>query len=95
MGYYDRLLEIADEEGFDGCSMATGVRKECCAEHDYHYRYHRRLTGEPITKAEADLRFRACLQRRGWMGWWSPIAWARYWAVRWFGRRAWEGGGRG
>jgi hypothetical protein len=88
--YYERLTEISDREGFDGCSLATGLRKECCAEHDFHYRYHRRLDGQFISRAEADLRFLRCLQRRGWVGWWSPVAWIRYGAVRVFGERSWK-----
>lgn len=94
MRYYDRLREIADRRGFDGCTMATGLRRECCAEHDFHYKVHRRLTGGRITKDEADRLFLHCMQRRGWLGWWSPLAWARYAAVRWFGQRAWDQGGR-
>lgn len=92
--YYERLREIADEQGFDGCTMATGARRDCCAEHDYHYRHHRRLDGTAITRAEADLRFLRCVQRRGWLGWWSPLAWLRYAAVRVGGARAWAQGGR-
>lgn len=88
--YYERLKEIADVEGFDGCTMATGARKECCLEHDYHYRFHTRLDGTPITKAEADRLFLRCMQRRGWAGWWSPFAWARYLAVKWFGHSSWD-----
>ncbi len=92
-GYYERLREIADEEGFDGCSMATGMRRECCAEHDFHYRHHRRLNGTPISRVEADECFLRCMQRRGWFGWWSPLAWVRYVAVRIGGRNAWHQGG--
>lgn len=89
-GYYERLREIADEKGFDGCTMATGARKDCCAEHDFHYRYHIRLSGEPITRKEADDILLRCMQRRGWFGWWSPVAWGRFVAVRLFGAKAWE-----
>jgi hypothetical protein len=89
-GYYDRLREIADQEGFDGCTLATGARKDCCAEHDFHYAFHRRLDGTPLTREEADQRFLRCVQRRGWFGWFSPLAWIRYWAVRRFGQKAWD-----
>jgi hypothetical protein len=98
-GYYDRIRELADEQGFDGCTMATGARRDCCAEHDFHYRHHQRLDGSPLGKDDiearrvADLTFLRCMQRRGWLGWWSPLAWLRYAAVRIWGGAAWAQGG--
>lgn len=89
--YWDRVRDRADSLGSDGCTMATGLRRECCLEHDIAYRTHATVDGEAIhTRAEADVRFRACMQRRAWLGWWSPVAWARYAAVRLFGERAWR-----
>lgn len=87
--YWDRVHELADRLGSDGCTMATGLRRECCAEHDIHYARHRTLDGAPLTRRQADARFLACMQRRSWFGYFSPLAWMRYTAVRLFGGRAW------
>jgi hypothetical protein len=84
--YWERVRDRAAEIGCDGCSMALGAHLDCCLEHDVHYRTGARLDGTPITKADADWRFLSCMQSRSRFGWFSPMAWGRYAAVKTFGR---------
>jgi hypothetical protein len=84
--YWERVKDKAAELGTDGCSFATGAFRDCCLEHDCHYRTGETIFGEPITKAEADRRFRSCMQSRSVFGFFSPIAWMRYLMVKKFGR---------
>lgn len=85
LAYWVRVRERAAELGSDGCSGVTNAHRDCCLEHDIAYRLHTTVDGVPLTKAEADTRFRSCLQRRSKAGALSPLAWWRYLAVRWFG----------
>lgn len=84
--YWDRVKDRAGELGSDGCSYVSGAFVECCLEHDIHYRTGRTLRGIRITKREADDRFKACMRSRSRLGYFSPMAWIRWAAVRWFGR---------
>ena len=83
--YWKRVRERADELGVDGCSFGTSARLDCCLEHDIAYRTAKTVDGAPQTKEQADTRFLACLQRHSSLGWWSPLAWLRYWVVKTFG----------
>ena len=85
-GYWERIYDKAAELGSDGCSFASGGFRDCCVEHDVHYRLGTTIDGYPITRREADARFRSCMQCRSRFGWWSPVAWWRWAAVRTFGR---------
>lgn len=80
--YWERVRNRAAELGSDGCTMGTRLFRLCCLEHDIHQRDEHTLDGEPISWAEADARFLACMQRKSWFGWWSPVAWTRYAFVR-------------
>ena len=84
--YWDRVRNRAAELGTDGCSFGTSAYRDCCLEHDIAYRTGATVDSEPQTKAQADTRFRACMQAHSRLGWWSPMAWTRYIVVRWFGR---------
>lgn len=84
--YWDQVRDKAAALGADGCTKATGAYVECCLEHDIHYRTGHTIAGEPITRRAADARFRSCMQSRSRLGWYSPMAWARWAAVRIFGR---------
>lgn len=42
------------------------------------------------TRAEADGDFLKCLRSKAWFGYYSPLAIARYTAVRQFGQKAWD-----
>lgn len=86
--YWKAIREAAARHGFDGCTGVTNARRDCCLEHDYHFRFHTTLDGLPITRSEADARFRACLQRRSRCGYWSPMAWWRWLGLK-FNRTTW------
>jgi hypothetical protein len=91
-GYWLRVRARAGELKSDGCSgpALKGFYGDCCAEHDIHYRTHRTLDGDPITRAEADRRFRCCMQARSRLGRASPMAWWRWLAVRNGGGKPWD-----
>ena len=89
--YWQLVRDKADELGTDGCTMATGAYKDCCLRHDVEYRLGTTISGKPLTREEADKRFLSCMQSRSRLGWWAPLAWARYFAVRKFGNKAWKG----
>jgi hypothetical protein len=46
---------------------------------------------EPITRGEADKRFRQCNQKKSKLGKWSPFAAWRWVGVRLLGRKIWAG----
>ena len=83
--YWDHVYAKAAELNSDGCSYASEAFHQCCVEHDCHYRLGTRLNGTPITRREADKRFRECMQMRSRFGFFSPMAWWRWAAVRLFG----------
>lgn len=90
--YWQQVRDEADRLGTDGCSLASAAFRDCCRRHDVEYRtgcYV--LTDTPITRKDADRRFLACMQNQSIFGYWSPMAWTRYWAVRWFGGSSWKG----
>jgi len=62
-----------------------------CLEHDIAYRTHRDPVGYPITKKEADKRFRWYMQNNSIFGSFSPVAWVRWLAVKGLGGAAWKG----
>ena len=74
----------------DGCSGPTlPIYVQCCFQHDIAYRTHCDEHGAPITRKQADQRFRACMEHFSILGDHSLIAEWRYWAVRLFGWWAW------
>lgn len=92
--YWARVEVVADDLGADGCTMAGSAFRRCCLRHDAEYRTGRTvLSKRRLTRLEADKRFLACMQRHSLIGWYSPLAWVRYWAVRRFGASAWKGEG--
>lgn len=86
--YWDLVYAKAAELSSDGCSYVTEAFHQCCLEHDIHYRTGRRLNVKPITRRQADQRFRECMQMRSRFGKFSPMAWWRWAGVRIFGRFA-------
>jgi hypothetical protein len=92
--YWQIVRDRADDLGSDGCTMATSAFRDCCLRHDLEFRTGRSaVSRRPLTRAEADARFLACMQSRSALGWFSPMAWIRYAAVRMFGQRHWKGRG--
>lgn len=84
--YWVKVYEVAKELNSDGC---TGVRDyyiNCCYDHDIAYRTGKTIYGKPISKREADKRFRQCIQSRSKLGVFSPMSWWRWAAVSLFGR---------
>lgn len=85
--YHDELKALAESIGSDGCSGPTlQVHVDCCWEHDWSYVTCMTPRGVPTTKAEADRRFRDCLQAHSPLRFLSPLAWWRWLAVMQFGR---------
>ncbi len=74
----------------DGCSGVADIYVRACWEHDYHYRYARTVAGEPITRAQADARFRQVVQWDSPAHRFSPLSWWRWAGLRLFARRAWS-----
>jgi len=74
----------------DGCTGVPDFYRDGCLEHDLAYRLHRDSMDLPITKAEADRRFRWYIQHHSWFGLCSPMSWWRWAAVKWFGNKAWN-----
>lgn len=79
----------------DGCTGVPELNYEgklCCYEHDAYYFYKRDIMVDaplekcpPISRSEADSRFRRCLKREG-LPFWSAIY---YTGVRVFGGQYW------
>ena len=88
--YWDAVKERADELKADGCSKVTEAYRSCCLEHDIHYRTHKTIYGDDISRTGADARFRQCMQDRSRFGKSSPMSWWRWAGVRLFGGKAWK-----
>jgi len=89
-GYWQRVRALARALRSDGCTGVVDLYPDCCYEHDVHYRTHRDLGGAPITRAEADARFRRCIQARSPLGRLSPVAFWWWLAVRLLAGPAWR-----
>lgn len=105
--YWEWVRSAATLTDTDGCSKVSGFNVECCYEHDLGYRYAKDprdayvryrndepdewLHAKPITRAEADRRFRKCHQARSKFGRYSPMALWRWAGVRIGGGGAWNG----
>lgn len=84
--YHDELQALATSIGSDGCTHAAEFYQDCCLEHDVAYALGITPRGVPITKAQADRRFRDCNAAHSPLRFLSPLAWLRWSAVHWFGR---------
>lgn len=106
MNYWTWVETEAMAIGSDGCTVVSELFHPCCSEHDLAYGWNKdprdayKLdragnrdpwgSALPITRAEADRRFRECIQSRSRFGRWSPIAWIRWVGVRVGGYWSWE-----
>ena len=88
--YWAAVQAEASSLNADGCSHVTEAYRSCCLEHDIHYRTHKTIYGDDISRTEADARFRQCMQDRSRFGKSSPMSWWRWAGVRLFGRKAWR-----
>lgn len=89
--YVMRVEAICASLACDGCSGVPDFYLMGCLEHDIAYRLGLDPLGRCITKAEADKRLRWYIQNHSIFGWWSPMAWWRWWAVKEFANKAWQG----
>lgn len=89
--YLERVRARATALGSDGCSGPTiSVHVDACYEHDVCYGDHQTVTGQRVTRAEADRLFRERIQERSPFGVLSPMSWWRWAAVRIGGYRAYH-----
>ena len=92
--YWKRVKEAAAALKGDGCTSSPDLTyRRCCDEHDIHYRTHKHLDGEPITKQEADKRLYECMKQASI----TPIgrfiiAPLYFGAVKYFAQSAWDKG---
>ena len=88
--YWQKIKDLAEQLKSDGCTAVLDFDVECCWEHDTHYVTGLTLDGQPITKADADRKFRLCIQERSKLGVFSPMSWVRWLGVKWFGKGIWR-----
>lgn len=106
MAYKEWIASEAKAIGSDGCTVVSELFQWCCFEHDLAYTWkkdprrayalHRSRdknpwnNAPPISREEADLRFRECIQKGSHFGKLSPVSWIRWVGVRIGGLWAWE-----
>ncbi len=91
--YWARVQDFAAQLGTDGCTKTLNIHVRCCDLHDVLYvlRFDPFDPNHPkISKAQADRRFLDCMRRHSWLGFWSPIAYLRYFFVKYFGNKGKE-----
>ena len=77
----------------DGCTGVPEFYHNQCVKHDWWYRTHLDFDCSPITKREADTRFRQGIQHKSKFGFLSPMAAWRWLGVFFFAQSAWKDGG--
>jgi hypothetical protein len=90
ISYTFRVLALATALNADGCSGVTEYFHIGCLEHDIAYRTGFDPLGFPVNKAEADKRFRWYMTSKSHFGRLGPMAYWRYYAVKWFGDKSWN-----
>lgn len=92
--YWQKVKSLSRALQGDGCTCAPDFfYRECCDEHDIHYRTGKRVNGDPITRLQADNALFRCMRRRGKL----PVIGkllipAVFWLfVRALGWKAWRG----
>ncbi len=95
--YWRAVKRRAAEIDSDGCTFVNrlyGRRQSpsylCCLQHDVEYFDGETVEGDPVTRRQADQRFRRCVQEWSTLGRWSPLAWARWLGVRAGGWWTWR-----
>lgn len=89
--FWGAVRAIAEQLGSDGCTGIPDFYVGPCFRHDIHYRTHADLAGRPLSRHDADRRFRLGIQAHSPFGVLSPMSYWRWAGVRLFGRRAWNG----
>ena len=87
--YVVRVEKLATALKADGCSGVPDFYLLGCLEHDIAYRTHCDAYGYPTTKRRADKHLRWYIQMRSPFDGFSPMAWWRWQAVKWWGKKAW------
>jgi hypothetical protein len=90
LNYVFHVLALASALNADGCSGVTEYYHLGCLEHDIAYRTGFDPLGLPVDKAEADKRFRWYMNSKSRFGRLGPMAYWRYYAVKWFGDKSWN-----
>jgi hypothetical protein len=89
--WYQQLVsDWAKNLQSDGCTGVLDIYLPACWEHDIAYRLHQTVLSEPLTRREADRRFRWSIQFLSPFGALSPLSWWRWAGVRMFGVKAWK-----
>lgn len=88
--YWLQIRRWAKKVKSDGCSGVPDFYRDACLEHDYHYANAKTWYGDPVTRAQADARFRKVIQWKSPFGIFSPMSWWRWAGLRLFGEAAWE-----
>lgn len=88
--YRDQLEAWAKDAGSDGCTVVPEFFRVCCLEHDHAYVHGETIRGLRVSKRDADLRFRECIQANSSFRWLSPLSWWRWLGVYWLGRGVWS-----
>ncbi len=76
--YWVQVRMVAATLKSDGCTVVKDIYLDSCLEHDCHWRLGTTIFGAPITRAQANTRFRKVIQSRSKLGRFSPISWVRY-----------------
>lgn len=84
------ISRISDFIKSDGCTGVPDWFLDDCIVHDWWYRMKIDFNGSPISREEADKRYRWMMQRRSVFGVYSPMAWWRWAGVKLFGKSAWQ-----
>lgn len=87
--YVLRVERIAAILKADGCTGVPDFYLLGCLEHDIAYRTHCDPWGRPLNKRTADMRLRWYISMRSVFDGYSPMAWWRWLAVKWWGKKAW------
>ena len=88
--YWVLIRRLAETYHFDGCTGVPDFYINACLEHDGHYRFHATIFNKPITRAQADQRFREVIQCCSPWATYSPMSWWRWLGVRLLGGPAWD-----
>ena len=105
--YWDWIREQAALHNVDGCTGVTNWNAKCCLQHDLEFRtgkwaasaYRWYRTGHPdpwaqadaITFEQANANFKNCNFREGVAGYFNPLAWLRFAAMKLRKtRKAWD-----
>lgn len=89
--YTKTIKEQAKELKSDGCTGVSELYRPACLEHDIAYRTGKDPYGFPVSRREADKRFRWHMQFLSPAGTFSPVAWGRWIGVRIGASKAYKG----